>query len=258
MKRTILTACVLAVMSGGVSAWQSTAQAPAAVPGTHPAKNASAVKAKTSSRKKAKVEVPQPLPAQEMPPLPATLMNSAPVKPSVTLDGGQLTIDAPNSTLSDVLNGVRKATGASIEGAVPTERVAVKLGPGNPEQVLAALLRGTPYDYVILGALGKPDVVTRVMLTQQSSQTSSASSGAPQAPAGAPAPPRGYEPHRQLTEEEVQAEQTPPDDTAAAPPENVPAPAPPAPQAQPDANQPKTPEQLFKELQLLNQPKPQE
>jgi hypothetical protein len=255
MKRTILAAWVLAAMSGGVSAWQSAAQAPAAVPGTPPAKNATAAKAKTSSRKKAKAVIPQPLPAQEMPPLPATLMNSAPVKPNVTLDGGQLTIDAPNSTLNDVLNGVRKATGASIEGAVPTERVAVKLGPGNPEQVLAALLRGTPYDYVILGALGKPDVVTRVMLTQQSSQSSSASSDAPQPPAGGPLQPRVSEPRRQLTEEEVQAEQTPPDDAAAAP-ESVPAPAPQTPQAQPDANQPKTPEQLFKELQQLNQPKP--
>lgn len=254
MKRTIATACVLAMMSGGVYAWQSAPQAPA-VAKAPTAQNKAAAKPKTSLRKKAKTVAPQPLPAQEMPPLPATLMNSTPVKPNVTLEGGQLTIDAPNSTLSDVLSGVRKATGASIEGAVPTERVAVKLGPGNPEQVLAALLRGTPYDYVILGALGKPDVVTRVMLTQQSSQSSSGTSEAPQPAAGGPLQPRVSEPRRQLTEEEVQAEQTPPDDAAAAP-ESVPTPAPQTPQAQPDANQPKTPEQLFKELQQLNQPKP--
>jgi len=250
MKRTIATACVLAMMSGAICAWQSTPQAPA-VAKAPTAQNKAAAKPKTSLRKKAKTVAPPPLPAQEMPPLPATLMNSTPVKPNVTLEGGQLTIDAPNSTLSDVLSGVRKATGASIEGAVPTERVAVKLGPGNPEQVLAALLRGTPYDYVILGALGKPDVVTRVMLTQQSSTAAAAGpSAAAQAPSGGgsrsePQPPPG---------DDSVSEHTPADDAAAAP-ESAPDQAQQTPQPQPDANQPKTPEQLFKELQELNQQK---
>ena len=47
----------------------------------------------------------------------------------------------------------------------------MRLGPGKPEQVIAALLRGTPYDYVILGALGRQDVVTRVLLTQSCRRT---------------------------------------------------------------------------------------
>ncbi len=59
--------------------------------------------------KKAKAAAPaQELPAQTMPPVPATLMNSAPVKPNVTMERGLLTIDAPNSTLSDVLSGVQQ------------------------------------------------------------------------------------------------------------------------------------------------------
>jgi hypothetical protein len=166
------------------------------------------------------------------------------------MESGLLTIDAPNSTLSDVLSGVHRVTGAAIEGASPTERVAVKLGPGDPEQVIAALLRGTPYDYVILGALGRQDVVTRVLLTQASagsSQPSQASSGAPfpRPQAQAPRP----------TEEGL-PERTAPDDVAMQPaPEGEPEQAQ-QPQAQPE--QPKTPEQLFKELQQLEQQKPQQ
>jgi hypothetical protein len=92
-------------------------------------------------------------------------MNSAPVTPHVMLEGGLLTIDAPNSILGDVLSGIHKATGATVEGAAPNERVAVRLGPGNPRQVIAALLYGTPYDYVILGSQDRQDVVTRILLT---------------------------------------------------------------------------------------------
>ena len=121
-------------------------------------KNARGEEEKSVSGKKLPAKNVRPptapqVPAQIMPPVPATLMNSAPVQPSVTMEGGMLTIDAPNSTLSDVLSGVRKATGAAIEGASPSERVAVRLGPGKPAQVISALLRGTPYDYVILGGV---------------------------------------------------------------------------------------------------------
>jgi hypothetical protein len=199
-------------------------------------------------------------------------MNSAPVKPSVTLEGGMLTIDAPNSTLIDVLNGVHKATGATIEGATPTERVVVKLGPGAPGQVLAALLRGTPYDYVILGAPGRTDALTRVMLTPQTSQLASGSASAPETAGstesggGGGRQPRMLSP-RQATGDANSADRNPVDDSAGPPEteEEQPQPAPqPAQQQQPaqpqqppaDANQPKTPEQLFKELQQLNQPKP--
>ncbi len=186
MRRAIATACVLAMMAGGVRAQTSNPQSPTVHSSSkvHKAHNTTAAKKKKhkTANAKQKAEAPaQPLPAQTMPPVPATLMNSAPVKPNVTMEGGLLTIDAPNSTLSDVLSGVQKATGARIEGASPTERVAVRLGPGEPEQVIAALLRGTPYDYVILGSLEHKDVVTRVVLTQSSTSSSSASSS--------PAPP---------------------------------------------------------------------
>lgn len=240
MRKMIAMTCVLAMLAIRVAALQSPAQTPTSQ------KMSAAKNTKTSSKKNRAAVVPaQQLPAQTMPPLPATLMNSAPVNPHVTMEGGLLTIDAPNSTLSDVLSGVHTATGAAIEGATPSERVAVKLGPGNPEQVIAALLRGTLYDYVILGSLGKQDVVTRVLLTQQASQNAGAGGQPAQPPATLPqAKPE------QVTDESM-PERTVPDD-ASTQPDTDPDQAQQQPQ---DPNQPKTPEQLFKELQQLEQQK---
>ncbi|HVJ05678.1 MAG TPA: hypothetical protein VM578_08395 [Candidatus Saccharimonadales bacterium] len=275
MKRTIATACVLAIMTGGL--WAAQQSAPATPATQSPASQAQ--KTPTKHRRKPaagkKSTAPeQQTPPQTMPPLPATLMNSAPVKPSVTMEGGLLTIDAPNSTLSDVLSGVHRATGASIEGAAPTERVAVKLGPGNPEQVIAALLHGTPYGYVILGSPENRDAITRVLLTQQSS------AGASQPP---PPPPPQQQALAQEQPDEGMPDRTVPDDAGGPeepeqnqqpqqpqqqqglqPPAITPqqqgqptTDQPQTQQQQQDQNQPKTPEQLFKELQQLEQQRQQ-
>jgi hypothetical protein len=219
---------------------------------TVPARN---VSVKSVSAKSVPAETPQ-VPAQTMPPVPATLMNSAPVPPSVTMEGGMLTIDAPNSTLSDVLSGVRKATGAAIEGASPSERVAVRLGPGKPEQVISALLRGTPYDYVILGATGKPDVVTRVLLTQSAGESMPGSVGATRSAEVVRPQPADADIQREPAPEETQpnnegaTEQAEPQAQPQTQPQAQPQPTP---QAQSDQSQPKTPEQLFKELQQMQQ-----
>jgi hypothetical protein len=125
----------------------------------------------------------------------------------------------------------------------------VRLGPGKPEQVISALLRGTPYDYVILGAFGRPDVVTRVLLTQ------SAGEPMPGSPGGARSP---EVVQQQPVDDNIQREQ-PPDETqpnegeAQPQAQPQPQPSPQAQQPQPDQNQPKTPEQLFKELQQMQQ-----
>jgi hypothetical protein len=207
-------------------------------------------KKRVMARKKpVEAVVAQPLPAQTMPPVPATLMNSTPVKPSVTLDNGMLTIDAPNSTLSDVLSGVRKATGAVIEGASPSERIAVRLGPGNPRQVIAALLHGTAYDYVILGSQEKQDVVTRVVLRQKEGAGAEDS----QAAQGGARPERHRAPD--AAEEEAADQATPAEDATAPQPAE---PEPAAAQPTPDQNQSKSPEQLFRELQQVQQQQQQQ
>ena len=116
-------------------------------------------------------------------------MNQPPVSPTVTLRNGLLTIDAPNSTLSEVLNGVRQATGAVLEGVSPSDRVAVRLGPGSPRDVVAALLQGTPYDYLILGSDRDADAVTHILLTPATSGSETTPPPSPAAVSQPPAPP---------------------------------------------------------------------
>ena len=80
-----------------------------------------------------------------------------------------LTIVAENSTLSDILRAVRTQTGAAVE--IPpnaTERVVTHLGPGAPRNVLASLLNGSHFNYVMLGSPTNPDKVDRVILTSKS------------------------------------------------------------------------------------------
>jgi hypothetical protein len=71
--------------------------------------------------------------------------------PTISWDGQQLTIDADNSTLSEILLGIRARTGASIDMPPSTgaEKVFVHLGPAPIREVLSSLLYGTDFDYVI-------------------------------------------------------------------------------------------------------------
>jgi hypothetical protein len=93
-------------------------------------------------------------------------MDQLPPTPAkVSYQGGLLTISAQNSTLGEILRDVRKLTGASIE--VPqnaNERVVTHLGPGAPRDVLALLLNGSAFDYVMLGSSSDPMAVSSVIL----------------------------------------------------------------------------------------------
>src|SRR5271168_473741 len=60
--------------------------------------------------------LPPPLPSGPQGPIPQIPLDAiAPVAPQVNYQDGQLTIIAPNSTLGDILRGVRKHTSADIE-----------------------------------------------------------------------------------------------------------------------------------------------
>jgi hypothetical protein len=114
-------------------------------------------------------EVPQ------RPPTPPTLEQTPPTAPRITYQGGLLSIDAHNSTLSQVLRAVQLQTGESMEipGSASSERVVTQLGPGQPKDVLNSLLNGSKFDYIILGVTGDPGAVQKVILTsRQNSGTS--------------------------------------------------------------------------------------
>jgi hypothetical protein len=86
--------------------------------------------------------------------------------PEVQFHQGRLTIKAPNSTLGDILNAVRNETGAFVEVAGDaTERVVGQFGPGPARDVLASLLNGSHFNYVILGSAENSLALDRVILT---------------------------------------------------------------------------------------------
>ena len=108
-------------------------------------------------------EVPLPPP----PPVPLTQMPAGPV---ITLyQNGELTIEAQNSNLRDVLRVVSTQTGTLID--IPPghdERVVGVFGPGRPRDVLASLLNGSPFNYVMLWSTIDPNRLEKVSLSLRS------------------------------------------------------------------------------------------
>ena len=205
---------------------------------------------------------PQPTP----PPTPEQGPSSP---PEVSYQAGQLVIVARNSTMADVLNAVKQKTGASVEmPASSSERVVGKFGPGAPRDVMAQLLNGSHYDYVLLGSPADPGALKKVVLMarvngpqpnpQQQAQQQ---------------PPQGFANRNPYQQQNLQAVpevdndqpvEEPNSDTAqdAQQPEEEQPPA--ADQAPNDQAQPgqqptvKTPEQLLRELQQQQQQQQQQ
>lgn len=131
-----------------------------------------------------------PLPSGPLPQLPMDLMPAAP--PKVGFQGGLLTIVAQNSTLGDILRDVHTLTGATID--IPpntTERVVTRLGPGAPRDVIASLLNGSTFNYVMVGSPSDPAAVTSVVLTPKPTGTQS-SAAANVSQASVPSTPQPY------------------------------------------------------------------
>ncbi len=124
------------------------------------------------SHKAQKPLVLPPMPGGPLSQLPMDQIPATPAK--VSFQGGLLTISAENSTLGEILRDVRQLTGAAIEipsGAAANERVVTSLGPGAPRDVLAGLLNGSSFDYVMLGSSSDPRAVSSVILTAKSPST---------------------------------------------------------------------------------------
>jgi hypothetical protein len=121
-----------------------------------------------SARKKASKKpqlLPPPLPSGPTGPVQAIPLDAiAAVPPQVSYQNSQLTIVAPNSTLADILRAVRKQTGADIEVPAAPERVVTHLGPGPARDVLAELLNGSRFNYVLLGSQTDDSALTKVVL----------------------------------------------------------------------------------------------
>jgi hypothetical protein len=224
---------------------------------------ASAQTSKKSAHKRAvKQEQPAPAPEPPPPPPPPPTLEQMPASaPQVFFRNGQLTIVARNSTLGDILRAVHTQTGASVD--VPsnaTERVVSNLGPGPARDVLASLLNGSHFNYVMLGSPNDPHMVQRIILTskagaapENASSENASSENASSNPSQVatqqvypqqPVPPPDTD---EMPVEEVQDEAAPEVDQAEQPGQ-------PEEQQVPNGQQQvKTPEQLLQELQRQQQ-----
>ena len=161
------------------------APTPAATSKPAPAAAPTSTATPTSQHKSHKAKPPKPLvlPPLQSGPLSQLPMDQIPATPAkVSYEGGLLAISAHNSTLSEILRDVRKLTGASIEIPQGTsERVVADIGPGAPRDVLALLLNGTSFNYVMLGSSSDPKAVSSVilMLKPSAADTQTAASGKP-------------------------------------------------------------------------------
>jgi hypothetical protein len=96
-----------------------------------------------------------------------SIENSAKPLLEVSFRQGQLGIRAHKVTLSQVLFAVQQRTGAevSIAAGAEQETVTVDLAPGPAPEVLARLLNGSKFNFLILSAANDPRQLDRVILS---------------------------------------------------------------------------------------------
>jgi hypothetical protein len=152
-----------------------------------------------TDKKKIAVKHPETPSVPTAPPAPLTLQQEPSTAPQVTFQNGQLTIVSPNSVLGEILRAVRSRTGASVD--VPpnaTERVVGKFGPGPARDVLASLLNGSHFNYILLGSASNPVTLERVVLIAKTGEaettTPVAQASATQPATAGTAPPPGEPP----------------------------------------------------------------
>ena len=203
-------------------------------------------------KKLQKQEQPAPqLPAYKPAPLQPLPLDQVPaLAPKVEFSNGDLTIVAHNSTLSDVLKEVREHTGAELDiPANANERVVADLGPGPARSVLAELLNGTHFNYVMVGSTSDPKAIQSIVLTPRTSGPDT-----PMSAANRPGGPQGSFGQPTVINSAPADADNDGAEEADAPTEDD---APQADQNQQNSNgqptTPKTPEQLLQELQRQQQ-----
>ncbi len=84
---------------------------------------------------------------------PTPLIEQPPTQADIETAPDSLTIKATNASLTQTLQRIADKTGMQIDGATGDERVFGTFGPGDPRDVLNALLDGTAYNVIMVGAL---------------------------------------------------------------------------------------------------------
>lgn len=101
----------------------------------------------------AKPDAQNPVPGPAGAAYEASPVLGTPAEPAqVTLTAGKLSIQAKNSSLSDILHQLAKETGMSIDGLTKDQRIFGIYGPADPRAVLTDLLDGAGYNVLMLGS----------------------------------------------------------------------------------------------------------
>jgi len=208
-----------------------------------------------SHKKSAKKVPPPPLPSGPTGPVQQIPLDSiAAVPPQVTYENNELTIVAPNSTLADILRAVKKLTGAEIDVPAAPERVVTRLGPGPARDVVADLLNGSRFNYVLLGSPDNLAALSRVVLVVKTGNQEVTPNPAPVAQMQPPVPQQQQQQQIFGQPGDAQAEGNEvidqPEENAA-PEENPDQPVNEADQQQQQQDNPqvKTPQQMLQEMQ---------
>ncbi len=96
---------------------------------------------------------------------------AAPPKPAlvVSFQGGLLSINSNKANLSEVLFAIHEQTGAEI--AIPAgaeqEQVVAEFGPAPAPEVVAHLLNGSKFNFLILSSSSDPHALDRVILSSR-------------------------------------------------------------------------------------------
>jgi len=164
----------------------------------------------TEHQKKATSKKPQlpPVPTGPTGPIPQMPLDTInPIAPQVSYKNGELTIVAHNSTLADILRAVKKQTGAEIDVPAANDRVVTDLGPGPAREVIADLLNGSRFNYVLLGSPEDPGALTRIVLVAKAGPENAA-------PAGQMAQQPGQQPAAEEAQADAPVEEAPPEENA--------------------------------------------
>lgn len=90
----------------------------------------------------------------------------APQPASISLKAGELTVEAHDSDLAGILRSVGRLSGMRIEGLGESSRVFGVYGPGKPREVIARLLNGSGYNFMMVGNAGD-GVPNSLLLTKK-------------------------------------------------------------------------------------------
>jgi hypothetical protein len=102
----------------------------------------------------------------------------------VEFQSGRMTIWADRASLAEVLNAVHRHTGADIPipPGADQEQVSISLGPAPARDVMAALLNGSRFNFVLVGDANDPTQLKSVVLTPRGAGVSQPATYTPPTP----------------------------------------------------------------------------